>query len=295
MDEKLLFSTLSERKEEEMELMGKSDGRPKALEEKQCAEQIRAFSSLYIQTSNSSKLDFKDMYEEDTEELKRSKDEHTPFMEKNEGFQRLINILNRQFSLEERNYLSFLSEHNWNDRIFYRQMQNNLSGKINNAQFISDDDDGYDEDKTLLKSKFVIQKLLLHLKQLCNLDNGEFDLDGPLSISKSKKSNNRGDPLQFLRKKDVGITAQSLKSEFTPEQKICDERADEEDNDDDEADESASLNSDMNYISEDAVNSMIETLKYLLVLDFLPDRTKWNTLLALIYEYYHMFEIGHNR
>jgi hypothetical protein len=264
----------------------------------------------------------------------------------NEGFERLLHLIENIFSDEETAFFQHLEKFK-NPFSFYpldksSQHSSHYPSKI--AHLEDDNDEDNEEVWRLLKSKYVIEKVVETLKNikleyfhkdssnnLNNKSNQEEDLlitgkvavhhhlrnnkqksssksdiefkrqkqaSQPSTFIEEKKKTMNGDPVNgireslksFQKRKITDVfddTVERIKGENNDEQ--GEENQDEDEDQDDEEGEADSLDSDMNYISEDILNSMMYTLQYVLVLDFLPVRMKWLTLKSLIIEYSVMF------
>lgn len=306
---------------------------------------INQDKQLSTNTSQSNK-DFTNTVNEREGESKGNRLTPTQILQSNEGYQRLIAFLEELFLKEE---VQHQSGNNKAD-----EDRGNERGREDEDE---DEEDEYD-DILLLKSKKIIDKLIIILKNIkvdyfqSNFvaDNNSFP-SSPIPAGRGTTSSSRPSLLQRQRSSDRlilspaasfrGLRPSMRQSSFSNNSKQSqtqgknslltfqttkmkqiqqrlsyikefeDQSDDEDDEDgkglkkkkgtkktkereekddeDEEEEDANSLDSDMNYISEDILNSMIYTLQYILVIDFLPRRIKWMTLKSLIFEYSPMF------
>jgi hypothetical protein len=317
---------------------------------------IREFSRLFTTSSSSSSTDALSSQHHSSivriaehhhnAQIKKKKDEAKVLLAiyHNEGFERLLHLLENIFSDEENAFFQHLEKFK-NPFSFYPLEKNSLTASHYPSKIAHLEDDNDEENEEVwrfLKSKYIIEKLVETLKNIkieyfhkdskTNLNSNSNQDEDSLKVAvhqhlrnnKQQKRSSKSDiefkrqkqssqPSTFIEEKKKTINnpvngiRESLKS--FQNRKITDvvvdhvtriqeevEDDDDEENDqqedeedDDEQGDSNSLDSDMNYISEDILNSMIYTLQYVLVLDFLPVRMKWLTLKSLIIEYSVMF------
>jgi hypothetical protein len=236
-----------------------------------------------------------------------------------ESFLRTMKILEEFFHDQEEYYQYFL-RHDGGERQFYRKenhsVQMNITPGRHSHIALGDDEDCDNEENHILKSKFIVQKLVLMLKGMKadffdEIENADEEDEFPPALrvlpGSNSKTNISEPSTEFKRLKKTGASLRSSHSQkktifeklrgdsnLLPQPSEERKRGSSETEDvgiceDEEMDENSSLDSDMNYITGDVLSFMIGTLKYILVLDFLPSRIRWITLKSLIVEYYPMF------
>jgi hypothetical protein len=225
-----------------------------------------------------------------------------------------------EFFHDQEEYYQYFLRHDGGERQFYRKenhsVQMNITPGRHSHIALGDDEDCDNEENHILKSKFIVQKLVLMLKGMKadffdEIENADEEDEFPPALrvlpGSNSKTNISEPSTEFKRLKKTGASLRSSHSQkktifeklrgdsnLLPQPSEERKRGSSETEDvgiceDEEMDENSSLDSDMNYITGDVLSFMIGTLKYILVLDFLPSRIRWITLKSLIVEYYPMF------